>query len=155
MARGMTVSLEFTGDKEAERILATLIPKEAKKAVKKSLRESGKYLKAKVRRETPRGKTGFLRRSIIVRTAKQRSGKSLPRGMFGIAVKTKPEAYYGFFLEFGTTHRFTRKTGAYRGILAAYHGGSGWLAPVAYRNESKVIKFFKRNLRNRMIALGK
>jgi len=150
-----TIKLEVKGAAEVEKMLRELAPKEAKKAMRKALRDSAKYVKAKAQRNAPVD-TGLLRRKLKIRAAKRSGGKRFKRGRFGVGVysglpgkgQNTGEAFYGYFHEVGTKQRKT-KAGHNRGKLEP----NPWLAPALYRNKNKVRQFFVRSLRRHLRAL--
>ena len=153
------VKVELEGIKEFEKLVGQVAPKEAKKAIRKSLREAGKYVKAVAKRNAPVD-TGLLRRKIKVRAATARNGVKMKRGVAGIIVVSglpgkggnTGDAYYGYFLELGTKER-QKASGQKTGRIKK--GEHKFLAPSLYRNKAKVRKFFMRNLRNRIRSMAK
>lgn len=91
--------LDISGAKALERALSELPKKFATKSVRTATRDTQKEITLRdAKRTAPVGETGKLKRSLKVRTAKNRNGKRLPRGVIGHAVvsaKTKTvDAYY-------------------------------------------------------------
>jgi HK97 gp10 family phage protein len=101
----MTAKLTLTGDKEIDAMLKTLEAKDMPKALRKGTRAGAKVVLEDARRLVPID-TGTLQDTLVVRTAKGRSGKRLPRGTFGHAVTHKDtgaeDPFYAHFVEFGT-----------------------------------------------------
>ncbi len=113
----MAANIILTGDKQVDRMLATLEPKLQKKAIRKGTREGAKIVLQRAKQLVPVDE-GTLLRSMSVRTAKREGGQRLPRGTMGHSVqhvqrKGKGDPFYAHFVEFGTVkwegHKYIRK----------------------------------------------
>ena len=98
MARD-SIQISFTGDKQLDAALESFPKKFQNKVIKPTLRNAMKeVVLTDAKRNTP-VRTGMLRRSLKVRTAKGPNGKRLPRHVVGSALthaKTKTvDGYYG------------------------------------------------------------
>lgn len=108
MADGITIKVE--GLKELNNILEQVPTRFRKRAVINSLKAGARLVQKDARRRAPRGRTGNLRRAIIVRNSKINNGRR-GRGLLGIylglrnfsRVKagTNRNAYYARFVNDG------------------------------------------------------
>lgn len=96
----MAKKLKITGDRKVDKALARLDAKIAKKALRKSARESMKIVKAQAVANAPVGETGNLKKSIKVR-----SGKRSRSSISSQVITDKDKAYYSPMVEFGTQHQ--------------------------------------------------
>lgn len=93
------------GDEELEKFLRRLPDRVFKSALRKSARKGTKVIQQDLMDAAPKGATGRLSRSIIVRTSK----RGRRRGQISFDVGTnKDEAYKGRFAEYGTVHQPAR-----------------------------------------------
>lgn len=149
MADPTLISMSLTGSEAAAKLFDELPDKIRKKAIRQALRVSAKKVAADARRLAPH-LTGELEGSIKVRTAKGKSGGRLPKGQVGISVSTSRtdnmfagKAFYGGFIEYGTTQRET-KAGKNRGSIDA----NPFLRPALWDNASEVRRQFRQHIRD-------
>lgn len=138
----MDVSIFTTGDGRADRLLATLIKAEQKKAVAQATRAAAKHVLADAKRGAPHDE-GTLERSLTVRTAKVKGSRARRRSTKGHAVVTRGgmfagQAYYGGFIEYGTKPRKT-KAGQNRSSIEP----NPFLRPALWDNERRTIALFR------------
>jgi HK97 gp10 family phage protein len=100
------VSLTVSGLPQALKALSQFEQTLSNKVLRKSVRDGAKWLQKLAVANTPLGKTGTLRKSIVVRAGRKRR-----KNVFGIYVriyggsKTFGEkAFYGSFVELGSIH---------------------------------------------------
>jgi len=102
-------TLELTGDKALDAALSEFPKKFVNKPLKAELKAAVKDVVVRDAQRLAPSRTGMLRRSIRVRTAKGRGNKRLPRGIVGFAavsVKTKTiDAFYSGWVFLGATNR--------------------------------------------------
>ena len=101
----MSASIIMTGDKEVDRLLATLEPKLQKKAIRKGTREGAKVVLERARSLVPVD-TGTLLDTMTVRSAVGTGRGRLRRGTIGHMVTHREtgaeDPFYAHFVEFGT-----------------------------------------------------
>lgn len=119
----------LTGDRELDRLLASVEAKKVKPALRKGAREGAKETAAQAKANVPTD-SGALKRSIKVRALK-RSRKT--KHLVGARVVTgeglfKGDNYYGGFVEFGTSKMKAKP----------------YLRPAANQSKQRVFQAFKR-----------
>lgn len=99
MARG-TVTIEITGLDKLQRKLRELPLRVQNAVLRKGLRAAANVVRDEARRRAP-VRTGNLRRNIA-------TSVSVRRGQGSATVGPKPKAYYGMFVELGTSKMAAR-----------------------------------------------
>lgn len=94
----MSASLQLQGVTEIQRALKQLEKKVASKITRQALRKGIKEVAKKVKADTPKGESGQLKKQVKVKAAKR------SRNKIGVnVVTTSPDAFYGSFVELGTS----------------------------------------------------
>ena len=141
----MTASITVEGLEALDVALSEFPKKFANKGVKKSLKSAMQDVVLKsVLRGVP-VKTGNLKRSLKVRTARGRNGRRIPRGVFGFSVQTtktkRRDGFYGLWVFTGATNRDGSKRSGTRTLRNALYGN-------ANRLKSKTVANIRRELPN-------
>ena len=135
------MSIYVEGDKALIKALEEVGKKQARKAVRKSLRTCAKIVKNTAKAAVPVD-TGFVRRKIRVRAAKRKGKGAIKRGQLAISVNTHPDAYWGTILEKSKEQVRKTKDDESRGVLPR----NTWLTDSLHRNRLRLFLVFRRDL---------
>lgn len=140
-----------TGDKELDRLLASLTPKLQKKLSRQATRKSAKDIVLPEAKARVPEDTGDLADSLVVRAVKR------SRGKIGHMVTTKDgfykgDQFYGAFIEFGTKER-KHKSGKPVGQIRPHE--FSYLRPAIYDNEERIKDMYVKDVRELIIEAGK
>lgn len=119
MAKGLSMTSagggSISGIKEIDRALLKLEKKFSKKVMKKAMRKTTALFRKEVRRRTPKGRTGNLRKAVTTDLKVKKQGRFL----FGRAYYGRSKGRKGFhahWLEYGTAERVIKD---FRGLKRA------------------------------------
>ena len=118
MASGLNITQaggsSISGIRQVDRALSKLERRVNKKIMKKAMRKTVAMFRKEVRKRTPKGKTGNLRKSTTTSVKVIRKNFIFGKFFFG---RTKgKKGWHAHFLEYGTSSRIVKD---YRGLKAA------------------------------------
>ena len=96
---GMKIQFTVDGVEQLRRNFKSLDRKMQKKVSRAAVRTAANVIRDQARQNAPRGRTGRLKKGIIVESKRGRPG------VISFNVGTKKEVFYGRFVEFGTQNR--------------------------------------------------
>lgn len=123
--------IEIVGLEEAIKTLEETLPREAHNLSAQAVQAVATKVRNEIRRETPKGKTGELRKSVAAKRNRARNNKASSDVYF------KADGWYWKFLEYGTVKMKARP----------------WVNPIVERMAPKIPDMFREELGKKLERL--